>query len=141
MTCDAYQEQVSAMIDNELGDEESCVLFAHLSSCPACRGSLRTSLALRSDFNAQAPLMAPAELDDKVLNRVRSANKFLGDRKPVPMRLWKGRVSVPLPVLTMLTLLLILSSITLYSVGTKPPQVQTVYVTTLPVVEVQGYFP
>lgn len=142
MTCDEYQEQTSAMIDRELGDNESGVLFAHLSGCAHCRGSLRSALELRSDLSEQTPLLAPANLDDKVLRSVHATNKNFRDRKPIPMRLWKGRVSVPLPVLTMLTLLLILSSITLYSFGTKPqPQAQTVYVTTFPVVEVQGYFP
>lgn len=48
MTCNEYQEWISAYVDNELDEEKAAVLFAHLGSCAECRGFFRESLELRS---------------------------------------------------------------------------------------------
>jgi anti-sigma factor RsiW len=138
MTCDMYEEQVSALIDNELNEEEAESLFRHLSTCLSCRRSLRTVLDLRSDLKEQEPPLAPAELDEKVLQRAASEKRYVGDRKPMAMRVWKRRISIPMPVAAAITIVLIAGSVALSSLWTKT---QTVYVTTLPVVEVTAYFP
>ena len=48
MTCEEYQLQISQYVDNELGDRDAGVLFAHLGSCATCRGFLQSVLQLRS---------------------------------------------------------------------------------------------
>lgn len=138
MTCDMYEEQVSALIDNELNEEGAELLFRHLSVCPSCRRSLRTVLDLRSDLKEQEPPVAPAELDERVLRRAAGEKRYAGDRKPMALMVWKRRISMPLPLAAAITIILIAGSVALSSLWTKT---QTVYVTTLPVVEVTGYFP
>jgi anti-sigma factor RsiW len=133
-----YEEQVSALIDNELNEEEAELLFRHLSACPSCRRSLRTVLDLRSDLKEQEPPLAPAELDEKVLRRAVVEKRYVGDRKPMAIRMWKRRISIPMPVAAAITIILIVGSVVLSSLWTKT---QTIYVTTLPVVEVKGYSP
>ena len=48
MTCNEYQEWISAYVDNELDEERAAPLFAHLGACAECRGFFRGSLELRS---------------------------------------------------------------------------------------------
>lgn len=138
MTCDMYEEQVSALIDNELNEEDAELLFRHLSACPSCRRSLRTVLDLRSDLKEQEPPLASTELDEKVLRRTAGEKRYVGNRKPMAMRVWKRRISIPMPVAAAITIVLIVGSVALSSLWTKT---QTIYITTLPMVEVKGYFP
>ena len=138
MTCETYEEQISALIDHELKDGEAGRLFAHLSACPRCRHSLQSVLDLRSDFAEQTPPMAPKELDERILKRTRLAHRTSKDRRAMPFRLLTGRISMPVPVAAVLMIILIAGSVALSSVWSKT---QTVYVTTLPAVEVRGYMP
>jgi anti-sigma factor RsiW len=133
-----YEEQISALIDHELGDEEMGVLFAHLSICRTCRHSLQTVLDLRSDLAQQIPPMAPKELDEKVLQSDGRSTRYAGDRKPMRLVVWKRRISMPVPIAATIMIILIAGSVALSSLWSKT---QTVYVTALPVVEVQGYMP
>ena len=48
MTCNEYQEWISAYVDNELDEERAAPLFAHLGACTECRGFFRDALQLRS---------------------------------------------------------------------------------------------
>ena len=138
MTCDVYEEHVSALVDNELKEEEMVLLFGHLESCPSCRHSLQTVLNLRSDLGEDVPPLAPKELDEKVLLSVTRTKLYDGDRKPMRLLLWKRRISMPLPIAASIMIVLIAGSVALSSLWSKT---QTVYVTTLPVVEVHGYMP
>jgi anti-sigma factor RsiW len=146
MTCETYEEQISAMIDHELKDEETGMLFAHLSACRSCRHSLQSVLDLRSDFSEQTPPMAPKELDERILKRTRLAQHASKDRRAIPFRLWAGRISMPVPVAAVILVFLIASSMMVSSMTKQkqmPPEgrVEAVYITTLPAVEVQGNFP
>ncbi|MCX6143362.1 MAG: zf-HC2 domain-containing protein [Ignavibacteriales bacterium] len=138
MTCETYEEQISALIDHELKDEETEVLFAHLSTCRRCRHSLQSVLDLRSDFGEQVPPMAPKELDEKVLQSETRPKLYAGDRKPMTLQVWKRRISIPMPVAAAMAIVLVAGTIVLTSLWTSP---QTIYVTTLPTVEVRGNFP
>ena len=138
MTCETYEEQISALIDHELKDEETGMLFAHLSVCPRCRHSLQSVLDLRSDFGEQVPPMAPKELDERILKRTRLAHRTLRDSRAIPFRLLTGRISMPVPVAALITIALIIGSVVLSSLMSKT---QTVYITAFPTVEVLGYMP
>jgi anti-sigma factor RsiW len=138
MTCEMYEEQISAMIDHELKDEETGMLFAHLSTCRQCRHSLQSVLDLRSDLGEQDPPMAPKELDERILKQTRLAHRASKDPRATPFRIWTGRISMPVPVAAVIMIILIAGSVALSSVWSKT---QTVYVTTLPAVEVRGYMP
>ena len=147
MTCELYEEQISALIDHELRDEEAEILFLHLSTCGTCRRSLRSVLDLRADFSEQVPPMAPKELDEKILKRTRLAHRASKDRRAIRFHVWTGRISMPVPVAAIILVFLIAGSLMISSMTrqrTMPPpegRVEAVYITTLPTVEVQGYFP
>jgi anti-sigma factor RsiW len=146
MTCETYEEQISALIDHELKDEETGMLFAHLSTCRRCRHSLQSVLDLRSDFGEQTPPMAPKELDERILKRTRLAHRASRDRRAIPFRLWTGRVSMPVPVAAVILVFLVAGSLMVSSMTKQRPippegRVEAVYITTLPAVEVQGNFP
>jgi anti-sigma factor RsiW len=138
MTCEQYEEQVSALIDHELTDDETQVLFAHLSTCPTCRRSLQSVLDLRSDLGEEVSPMAPKELDEKVLSLMPMTKRLEADRKPVRGHIWKRRITVPMPVAATIAAILVAGTIVLSSLWMNP---QTIYVTTLPAVEVRGNFP
>ena len=146
MTCEQYEEQVSALIDHELKDEETQVLFVHLSTCQACRHSLQSVLDLRSDLSEEISPMAPKELDERILKQARLAHRVSADRKAIPFRLWTGRISMPVPVAAIILVCLIAGSLMISSMTKQAPlppegRVEAVYITTLPAVEVQGNFP
>jgi predicted anti-sigma-YlaC factor YlaD len=149
MTCEGYQEQVSQFIDNELEERDAPALFSHLSTCEECRGFLRTTMRLRAGLQEQAPLLAPNHLDEKVMGARPASKRFAPDRVAIPgvtpTIVWKRRISLPVPVAAVVIVLLMLGSIALSSLwfrGSEPGyQTQTIYVTTLPAVEVQALYP
>jgi anti-sigma factor RsiW len=143
MNCNRYEEQMSALMDSELGDEEAKSLFGHLNSCEGCREAFRSVQALRSDLREQVPPMAPAELDEKILSLIPHTRTYAGDRKAVRIVAWKRRISVPLPVAAVLALLLMVGSaaLSLKVFESQRTQTQTVYITTLPAVDVYGPTP
>jgi anti-sigma factor RsiW len=147
MKCDEYQEQVSALIDNELPDEDAKGLFEHMGGCVACRATLRSALELRANLTEDVPLLAPRELDQKVLGTVARAERQLGSRRVIRHVVWQRNVSMPWPLAAAVAGLFLIGGLAVTSVWSpfsKPPaepQIRTVYVTALPAVEVQGYFP
>lgn len=143
-TCEGYQEQISQLIDHELGESDSPTLFAHLGACGKCRRFLTTTLQLRSGLQEQAPILASTYLDEKVLGRLAAKRRLAADRTALPARVWTRRISLPFPVAAVVILLLMLGSVALSSLWFRDSeagfQTQTIYVTTLPAVEVQGYY-
>jgi anti-sigma factor RsiW len=144
MKCDEYEEMVSGMIDNELADPESEQLFGHLSKCAACRAILRSELELRANLKEDLPPLAPKELDEKILRTLSSDSGQLPARRIVRKVVWQRNVSMPWPLAAAIAGLLLvggLAATSVWSPFSKQPQVRIVYVTTLPTVEVNGYFP
>ncbi len=66
MTCNDYQEQISAYVDSELEPAGETALFAHLGICPTCRGFLKDTVQLRVDLRSQVSVAQPAALDRRV---------------------------------------------------------------------------
>jgi len=52
MTCTEYQLFISKLLDNELRQNESSSLFAHLSACEECKGFFHKCIALNASFDA-----------------------------------------------------------------------------------------
>ena len=65
MTHDDYQEQISQLIDGELGGEDQPALLAHLGSCAKCRSFLNSALTLRSNL-ATISSPVPQDLDHRM---------------------------------------------------------------------------
>lgn len=146
MTCEGYQERVSQLVDNELGERESPALLAHLSTCKECRRFLHSTLRLRSGLLEDAPLLAPSRLDQRVLSTAASEKRYTPDRPAARIISWRRRVSLPLPAAALVMVLLVAlmaatSSLwypTLYPHSKATDR--TIYVTTFPAVEVDGYY-
>jgi anti-sigma factor RsiW len=145
MTCETYEEQTSALIDHELNDAETEMLFVHLSTCRTCRHSLQSVLDLRSGLTEQVPPMAPKELDEKVMKRTARAQRAKVDRPAIRGLAWQGRISAPMPVAAGIVLLLMIGSFLLSTVWSGSMQrsakedPQLVYLTVVPTVEVRAY--
>jgi anti-sigma factor RsiW len=145
MTCEMYEEQISALIDHELKDEETGVLFLHLSSCSGCRHSLQSVLDLRSGLVEQVPPMAPNELDEKVLTRMVAFQRAKADRKAIRGFAWQGRISAPMPVAAVVALLLMIGSFLLSNVWfgsagqSAKENASVMYLSVVPTVEVRAY--
>ena len=62
MTCTEYQLFISKLLDNELRQNESSVLFTHLSTCEECRGFFHECIVLNASFDAGSrSLLAESE--------------------------------------------------------------------------------
>jgi anti-sigma factor RsiW len=146
MACEGYQEQISQLVDNELGERESPALFAHLGTCEVCRRFLHTTLRLRAELQEDEPLLASSRLDQKAMGIAPSAKRYVLDRSAARSFVGRRRISLPLPAAALLTLLLVAlmaATSSLWYPTLHPeavPRVQTVYVTTYPTVEVDGYY-
>jgi len=146
MTCEEHQEQISELIDNELEEQQSPALFSHLSTCEECRRFLHTTLRFRAGLQEEALPLAPTRLDQKVLGTTPAVKRYVLDRTARRSILWKRRVSLPLPAAALIMVLLMVivaATSPLWYPRLHPQaqtQAQTVYVTTFPAVEVDGYY-
>ncbi len=145
MTCDLYEEQLSALMDNELTDSGAAELLAHMSTCQHCRAALRSQLTLRSSLREDITPQAPRELDERVLAIVERRRQGKPDRAALPGMFWERRLSIRTPAVVISAVVLIVGSFFLSSLWFESKQipdvrtVQTFYVTTLPTVEVRAY--
>lgn len=145
MSCEQFEEQASAYIDHELRDEEAEILFRHLGSCASCRKAMTIVLDLRSGLRDQSPLLAPEELDERVLAMAQSRKSWMPDRVAVPLTVWQRRISMRIPVIAAAMFVLLFGSFfaLMLWVGTygsiDNPKVQTVFLTAVPTVEVRAY--
>ena len=145
MSCEQFEEWVSAYIDHELRDEEAEMLFRHLGGCASCRKAMTVALDLRSGLRDHAPLLAPDELDEKVLTMARSRQSWMPDRVAVPVTMWQRRISMRVPVVAAAMFILLFGSFFASSLWLGPTEsgdnakVQTVFLTAVPTVEVRAY--
>lgn len=121
MSHEHYEEQISAMVDNELGEGSMAELFAHLAECNTCREFFQSSLRLRAKMLAGAEVRAPETLDARVqhgnLKNPRLTSGYIS-------RFWEGRISFPLPAAASLAFLLILGSLLISPALFTKPQPQ-----------------
>jgi anti-sigma factor RsiW len=145
MSCEQFEEQVSAYIDHELRDDEAETLFRHLGGCASCRKAMTVALDLRSGLRDQAPLLAPKELDEKVLSVAQSRQSWMPDRVAIPVTMWQRRISMRIPVVAAVMFILLFGSFFASSLWLGPsesannPKVQTVFLMAVPTVEVRAY--
>lgn len=91
-TCEAYQEMISAYIDNELADADTSKLFYHLGECRECRTTLNDMLQLRT---------ALFEVEQ---SSVKNATPSL----------WKRRLSVSYPIAAVIVMFMLISMATFF---------------------------
>lgn len=86
MTHDDVQEQISQLIDGELGTETQPALFEHLSSCAECRSFLNSTLALRSKLATMSEPI-PVGFDLRMQNTFASTPIYRLKAQPAAVRL------------------------------------------------------
>ena len=80
--CEAYMEQISALLDGELGEYEEDVLMAHLDTCPECRLYYDAFFSVSENIGSLA-LKAPEGFSGDVMNYIDGAlqNQALRKRR------------------------------------------------------------
>lgn len=143
MTCDDHQEKVSQFLDSELPVDEERQLFRHLGECDSCRRFLATVVRMRHTLLCVRPVRVDERVDRALERRLRTGGASMPERPP--RRLWRGKVSVRLPVAAVLAALLIAASMfvgTMITPAHRPTSAErVVYVRTLPTVDVVGHRP
>lgn len=144
MTCSDYEERISTYIDDELEDDGARDLFAHLGNCFGCRKAMILMLNLRAGLAGQSNLLAPKELDERILSR--TMGRFhLEDRRAAPGFIVGRRISVPAPAAIAVACLLVALGVALSTFVTPSVEytgetrVHTMFLSTVPAVEVRAY--
>lgn len=80
MNCEKALEQLSAMLDGELGDAEELALREHLAACPTCQAVFETMRDIDAAI-AEAQLEPPAALRENVMREVRTGSRRQSKRR------------------------------------------------------------
>jgi len=142
ITCEGYEEHLSAYVDGELTDDSSAELFTHLGACPSCRRSFAAVSALRAHIASAPAPEVPLRLDRRIA-RLQPAAPARESRLRNGIRsLWLHRMTIPAPAFA-LALLLVTASIlvSLLLIRTTPPpagEQQVMYIMNMPAIEVEG---
>ena len=78
MTCEEYEEQLSAFVDGEVPLPESVQVFAHLAECGDCRMFLGALMKVKKS-TSEEEIAFPEELDEDIFAAVKQL-------RPVPVR-------------------------------------------------------
>lgn len=93
--CQAWPEEAQLYLDGELPFERQPALFAHLSSCAACRREF-TAVLLFRDLSREERVALPSLVDDELLSRIDRrrglSTRWGTDRDRLP--LWDRRPAV-----------------------------------------------
>ena len=107
MSNEHVEQSVSAFIDQELSDTESAEMFAHLSTCEACRMFLKRTLKLRSAISAAPSPAAPGAIGANISSAIRPARRSAQSSYPI----WRLNISIPLPAAASIAFLLIVGTL------------------------------
>jgi anti-sigma factor RsiW len=146
MNCTHYREDVSRYVDRELDEGRIALLFAHLAGCTGCREFLDSMMALRSTLHRLPAPAVPATLDRRI-HAIRPDR-----RKPIPLLIdlvhgwWNRRLVIPVPALAGTALLILSAVLVSFSLWQSArhapaPELQVMYIMSLPTVEVEGFAP
>ncbi len=120
-----FTEQISLLMDDELGDAEARQVRLHLSTCAICQQAQADFLLLRQKLQAYQ-----LEVNVKT-ERQAMENIFLGERTPF----WQKKIALPAPAFALMMVALVVVSLwAIASRSNLPPQPSGI---TRPVVEDQ----
>lgn len=92
MECRKFQEQITAAVDNALGQDEKTQLLAHLAQCPVCTNEFEFEKLTRGVVRSRCQRMrAPGE----VLQRITEQLEADAERPAESIPWWKGIFSSP----------------------------------------------
>jgi hypothetical protein len=79
MDCNEYIEQISALVDNELSDEEEAAVLSHIGECPVCSSAYRTFCEIARCLPKMS-VAPPDNLKDSIMQKISDEAKAA--RKP-----------------------------------------------------------
>ena len=147
MTCEHYQEALSAFLDGQLDERVSSETFLHLSVCDFCREFLKSSVVIQQGFRDLPIPSVPTSLDRRILH---IPERDQQGTRPLFARIrsaLSSRFDIPVPALVGgVGLLLITASVSIWSLvnngfALRQPEREVVYVVDIPPVEVVGVQP
>jgi anti-sigma factor RsiW len=94
MSCE-YTEKVSALVDEELDEQEASELREHIAACEVCQQAEKEFLILRREIKSYTRAEWPGAERQRTLEQILDSGK-------VP--LWKRRIALPAPALALLIL-------------------------------------
>jgi anti-sigma factor RsiW len=134
MTCREIQTALSAYIDGELPEEAAAGMFAHLSTCTACREFLTDVLRVRAALHLPSVLTPNLPVDRGHVPRG-PLRRLVAQRLEIPFAAAAGIA------LVLLSISLLSLSLWLHAPPERPPQREVVYMLSLPPVEVHAVKP
>jgi len=143
-TCDEFMEQISAIVDLELSDDETSTALTHMGTCEPCRAFFNHTLKMRHAIAEEADVEVPVSLVDRI-QAVRQRKGIIVKFPITTIREFlKRRIVIPAPALVLATIVLIAGGFLFSSlrqskeaVAIAPPG-EIVYVMTLPEIEVRA---
>lgn len=136
------QLHISKFSDNVLEGHKTAELFAHLGVCEECRAFFQSMLQLRLKLRNAQPLLLPDEIDAAVFAATinKQPSRIVSKAENWFLRLWRGRVSFPVPIAAVLVFLFVLAGTVISSLWWESNKSTTeYYIPVLPTVEVRGY--
>ena len=137
MSCEKYQELISALIDDEIGKDERLALDRHMAECHDCRREyerlLDMSVKLRDNRLAQMP--------DDVEAKIRESIRQPAAQETPAMHIWRGTYRIPRPVAWVAAAALMILALNAFIPGKQPekrlviPQSQSQTVQTITLTE------
>ncbi|MEW6511698.1 MAG: zf-HC2 domain-containing protein [Bacteroidota bacterium] len=138
MTHEEAQMHSSAYVDGEVSGLDAAAMFGHLAECGTCRTFMSRVLAMRSTLLSAPPIPVPPALDRRVLSL-----RLPQTRSTPVRRLLASRIQIPLAAaaaiaVTLLTITLFSVSLWLSAPPQQPQKQETVYIMSLPAIEVHA---
>lgn len=87
-SCEAIQEEFSALLDGELPPDVRAEIETHLFGCAECLRALGGMKKVDDLYRAMAAVSAPADFEARLKQRLRPAIRRAPARKTMPRRLW-----------------------------------------------------
>lgn len=127
MNCTEHEMMISKLLDGELTQDESAVVFTHLAGCSGCRELYHRMQMLNTSLDRIAD-----RLPDVRVGYIPQFSEQLIRNQPI----WNRQVQMRMPVLVMMIMVMILTVGFSIILTTQFSKNETVYVTNLPVVTI-----
>lgn len=117
MSCQAFEEMLSAYIDGELSDADRQAVEEHLATCDSCKQALMEIRAVKIALQSLPQVEPPAELHVRIMQNLKPAREGLFDRLSHRVSGWTVRQWVPVAAAAMVLVVFLSAGGTLWYVS------------------------
>ncbi len=107
MSCQVFEEALSAYIDGELSSQERDALEQHLATCDSCRAMLGELAALRDALRSLPEEELPSGLHEMIMLKVETRRQGFFGRVSARVSKWGYRQWVPVAAAAMVFVMLV----------------------------------